>query len=40
MEMFVLLMVGLGALVFIQRQYDNIDRLQRIRIRNDERHDA
>ena len=40
MEMFLLLMAGLGALVFIQRQNDDMQRLQRIRVRNDERRDA
>ena len=37
MEMFLLLMCALGALVFIQRQHDDMQRMQRVRVRTDER---
>jgi len=40
MEMVVLLLAGLGALAFIQRQNDSMQHLQRIRVRNDECRDA
>ena len=40
MEMFLLLMVGLGALVSIQRLNDDMQRLQRVRVSSDERRDA
>ena len=40
MEMFLLLIVGLGALMSIQRLNDEMDRLQRVRVRGDERRDA
>ena len=40
MEMFLFLMAALGTLVFIQRQNDSIDRLQRVRVRNDKRRGA
>lgn len=40
MEMFVLLVVGLGALVSVQRLNDDIERMQRIRVRDDEQRDA
>lgn len=39
MLMFTLLLAGIGALVFIQRQHDSMQRLQRVRVRNDERRD-
>ena len=40
MEMFALLIVGIGALVSIQRLNDDMQRLQRVRVRDDERRGA
>lgn len=40
MEMFVLLIIGLGALVSVQRLNDDIQRMQRIRVREDEQRGA
>ena len=37
MEMFLLLLAGVGVLVFVQRQNDSMQRLQRIRVRSNER---